>query len=60
MSARLDRVLAEGVRESIHATTPHNRNRHAGPRFSLGAALAWTLVAFVVLFTLAAASVPGA
>lgn len=60
MSALSDRVLAEGVCESIHATTPHHRNRHAGPRLSLGAALAWALVAAVVLFTLAAASVPGA
>lgn len=54
-----NRVLAEGVIESIHATTPHNRHRHPQPRISLSSVLGWAAVAALCLFFLAIASVSG-
>ncbi len=55
----MDRVLAEGVCESIAHTTPRSRHRHPHPRFSFAALFGWTTVAGIALFVLAIASALG-
>ncbi len=54
----VDHQLAQGVMESIHATTPGRRTPRK--RNPLPAALGWAALALLALFVLAAASVPGA
>lgn len=55
MSAN-DRILAEGVCESICATTPRSSNRHHQPRISRASIFGWAAVAALSLITLAVAS----
>lgn len=56
MSANLDRTLAEGVCESICATTPRSGNRHHQPRITRAGIFGWAVVAALALITLAMAS----
>lgn len=56
MSSNTNRVLAEGVLESIYAMTPNSRHRHPRPRISLPAILGWAAVASFCLLILAVAS----
>lgn len=53
-----DRILAEGVCESICATTPRTHNHHH-PRVSRASIFGWAVVAAVALITLAMAGGAG-
>lgn len=59
MSTNTDRILAEGVCESICATTPRTHNRHHHPRISRASVFGWAVVAALALFTLAMAGGTG-
>ena len=56
---RNERVLAEGVCESICATTPPSRHRVPTPRFSAPAVAGWATVAVLAFISLAVAGAIG-